>query len=47
MKRMITFYNNEVDRFDQVHKGLNKVARESKLDDLSIPTRRKSAGQLT
>ncbi|MDY0282271.1 MAG: type ISP restriction/modification enzyme, partial [Salinivirgaceae bacterium] len=32
MKRMITFYNNEVDRFDQVHKGLNKVARESKLD---------------
>jgi predicted helicase len=33
MTRMISFYNNEVTRFDQAFSGLDKNARESKVDD--------------
>jgi predicted helicase len=33
MTRMISFYNCEVARFNAAHKGLEKKARESKLDD--------------
>ncbi len=32
MKRMIDFYNAEVDRFDKAHPGLDRNARESKVD---------------
>ena len=32
MQRMIEFYNNEVQRFDVAHAGIEKTARESKLD---------------
>ena len=33
MKRMIAFYNNEVERFAQVFAEVNKKAREAKTDD--------------
>ncbi|MFC7514093.1 DEAD/DEAH box helicase [Herbaspirillum sp. GCM10030257] len=32
MKRMIDFYNNEVDRFGRSHVGLDKKAKETKVD---------------
>ncbi|SEK58280.1 type ISP restriction/modification enzyme [Pseudomonas agarici] len=32
MSRMIGFYNNEVDRFNQTHHGLDKKLRETKVD---------------
>lgn len=32
MQRMINFYNTEVVRFNQSHVGLNKAAREAKID---------------
>ncbi|WP_420537612.1 DEAD/DEAH box helicase [Ferrovum myxofaciens] len=32
MRSMITFYNDEVDRFDKAHPGLDKAGREAKVD---------------
>ncbi|MCB1066079.1 MAG: DEAD/DEAH box helicase [Verrucomicrobiae bacterium] len=33
MRRMIRFYNDEVARFDQAHPGLDKKARQQKIDN--------------
>lgn len=33
MTRMIGFYNSEVERFDQVHAGLDRKGREERVDD--------------